>query len=144
MEREIKFRFWDGKMHILNLYQTESYDDYVLREDNRESWIDDHCGAVKRKLMQYTGLRDKNGKEIYEGDICNVEYYNHSSPNTFIKQEVIYEFGTFALKSENAFKLSLKLEDTRQYVPLHWALSPNKIEVIGNIYENPQLGGNLT
>jgi len=89
--------------------------------------------------LQYTGLKDKNGKEIYEGDICRVKYYNHSMPNTEIIQEVVFENGCFCLKSKIASNLNLHLEDTRQFVPIYYSLAPNKIEVIGNIYENPEL-----
>lgn len=133
--REIKFRVWTPKKKGGDMEEYPEMTEWDV-SDNIDFMQQLAKGGV---ILQYTGVKDKNGKEIYEGDVCNVEYYNHSAPNTFIKQVVLYEFGTFALKSENAFKLSLKLEDTRQYVPLYYALAPNKIEVMGNIYENPEL-----
>ena len=70
-------------------------------------------------LMQYTGLHDKNGKEIYEGDIVKVRSY----PSGYINTEVYFKDGKFAFDGSNySFK---DLND--------------KVEVIGNIYENKEL-----
>jgi len=87
--------------------------------------------------VQWTGLTDKESIEIYEGDICEVKYYNHSTQDSVIIQEVTFGNGTFELKSKIA--LGLELEDTRQYVPIYWCYAPNSIKVIGNIYKTPEL-----
>lgn len=118
MNREIKFRAWNKKeeyMEIVDDLQMFSNDlsigipskDYFLRKDDVE-------------LMQYTGLHDKNGKEIYEGDI--VKYENMTGKIMFLN-------GSFILSD---------LEETEE-----WELGVinAEIEVIGNEYDNPELLG---
>lgn len=74
-------------------------------------------------LMQFTGLLDKNGKEIYEGDIVNWTEIDPMSPNPNKVTEV---------KWENwGFNFRMNWEDGQ--------VSPISYEVIGNIYENPEL-----
>lgn len=109
-QREIKFRAWN----------TESKYMYSPDDNNSEMfmYLDglvcyDGSPTDKHILMQYTGLKDKNGKEIYEGDIVKyIDVYDHKKI-----AEVIWD------KDELQF-----------YVPRNgWC------EIIGNIYENPEL-----
>lgn len=72
-------------------------------------------------LMQFTGLKDKNGKEIYEGDILESDNEN------FATGVVVYDDGRFAIKKPNGKIIS--------YDHTIWTA----YEVIGNIYENPEL-----
>lgn len=115
--REIKFR---GK-------PIEDYGDVnwfygsaVLNYEDKLAYIvspgQGHVPVHWESVVQYTGLRDKNGKEIYEGDI--IRY--HVEPTTKIKV-VIFREGMFAtdISSLKAVRLIS--------------------EVIGNIYENPEL-----
>lgn len=132
MNREIKFRAW--QKHHKYMFKPD-YIDFV----NNDVIIGENDGDNRYEnipLMQYTGLKDKNGKEIFEGDICKVTYYNHSMPNSEIIQVVNYDLGTFSLKKQNSVS---ELEDDRTNVPLYYCFAPNKIEVIGNIYENHEL-----
>lgn len=82
---------------------------------------------VDRKTVgQYTGLTDKNGRKIFEGDIAkgNSEYFAYSHPHGII----VYDSGEFLIAFDKA------LEDVENLGA--WA---NDIEVIGNIYDNPEL-----
>ncbi len=67
--------------------------------------------------MQYTGLKDKNGKEIYEGDVLSGRYIVEYKNDCFVVQE-----------------------HTNDWSSVHYVLHHNpEMEVIGNIYENPEL-----
>lgn len=102
--REIKFRAWDKRFN--NMIYDKPMAILYLKDDNHE-------------IMQFTGLLDKQGKEIYEGDIVK-----HTP--TFPELEGKYHIG------------EIKIEPSRgicvNNIPL--AFGP---EVIGNIYENPEL-----
>ncbi|MCC2381231.1 MULTISPECIES: YopX family protein [Bacillus] len=123
--RKIKFRVWDGKlMHNvseLHFCMGPKLDGNGLKfygPGVGQGWID----GENVHLMQYTGLKDKNGKEIYEGDILKVTTVRG---DTRWQMEVDFENGCFALKEG----------------PELWKLKydyPNH-EVIGNTYENPEL-----
>lgn len=77
-------------------------------------------------LMQYTGLKDKNGKEIYEGDIIK---YSHSIVGTIIR-EVRIKYGMWGI------------EGMTKGTQIPFAnLLENEYEVIGNKFENPELLG---
>ena len=118
-----KFRAWfDSEMYDKPVvYDGEFYLDW--REfENGETYN----GAV---LMQSTGLKDKNGKEIYEGDIVKYK----ASCNTFT-EEVAYDknfagFGVMDAYADIIFSFGELAED----IGLH------SLEVVGNKYENPEL-----
>jgi len=104
--REIKFRAWNKKTKLMR------YDIFDVRLGNDEDY----------EIMQFTGLKDKNGKEIYEGDIIRYE-----------KKHYLIKWG----KKNKAFIGKIK-GDKEEYI-LSEADKPDELEVIGNIYENPEL-----
>jgi len=135
--REIKFRAWNSDDNEMYFPDTYSISPTFKKLCPLIKCKDGNRAYKMYELMQFTGLKDKNGADIYEGDICEVCYYNHSSKTTKIIQEVIFEHGCFSLRAKN--NLGLELEDSRLYVPLYYSYAPNKINIIGNIHENKDL-----
>lgn len=74
--REIKFRVWDGERlwHTASLSVTESFNSVAAHEeDDLDGFIDDWLGRADCYIMQFTGLHDSEGTDIYEGDVVEWE-----------------------------------------------------------------------
>lgn len=137
-QREIKFRAWDSfyKMMIHSSYKDFS----VLSEFFKELEGRKENDCV---LMQYTGLKDKNGKEIYEGDIVSV-LDKTSRENPYIGEVKWNEFVTGFECYPKEIMHSLFLHNPNPEQNLIDELKrfmryPRTIEIIGNIYERPEL-----
>lgn len=118
MTREIKFRAWLKKAQ-----QMVEIDKFDFR--NQIISFGFHEGeANNAEIMQFTGLKDKNGKEIYEGDIINNGDINIKYVIEFI------ESGFRARQLGNQSTIGLE----------YWR---KQIEIIGNRWENPELLANL-
>lgn len=128
--REIKFRAWDKERMVMydvdgllppwsECWQSKVEVDARRGDTEYFGIYNEGCDTV---LMQYTGLKDKNGVEIYEGDILDFGLrYKKEYRNREVKIPEI-----FYLSGEERERYSRLLDFT-------------KFEVIGNIYENPEL-----
>ena len=134
--REIKFRgktianFPDNKYSVVIPKGKWIHGGITYDEDR--VWIDtEYYGQIivdKETVGQYTGLHDKNGKEIYEGDILQVKGFSYKGYNTgTIKQNVVVEFKDYHWSC--GAKSLLNLSTWKEIA----------LEVIGNIYDNPEL-----
>lgn len=134
--REIKFRAWIGESWVYS--ESISKDNDVWRILNHE---DDNWWACLEP-QQYTGLKDKNGKEIYEGDIIRKKFKDRAIGEFYAVGEVVFGkwFAGFTVpyNYHGYNKLErLSSNDDRD----GWVVANRDMEVIGNIYENPELLG---
>jgi len=118
--REIRFRAWDGsKMH----YPETNYA-YLLQWTRAGGWElwwkwgGEEKIITDNPLMQYTGLHDKNGKEIYEGDIVRLKWKDAGNHAKQTIRSVQWNGNGYGC-----------------------ALTEYECEVIGNVWENPELLG---
>ncbi|MEK4570571.1 YopX family protein [Bacillus sp. FSL K6-3458] len=117
--REIKFRAFEKHSQRM-FYNVQS--GIYMDPDEFESF-NDILGLARYKVMQFTGLKDKNGDEIYEGDIVRGSLRLHDDVDPIIR-EVCMHNGCYMFGVWNA----------HEYFNKH-----QHIEVVGNIYEDPDL-----
>jgi uncharacterized phage protein (TIGR01671 family) len=132
--RQIKFRAWDKTGQHPCMIEVESvmYDEFDKMSISGKPFDEDNGGFThleegEFELLQFTGLQDKNGVEIYEGDIVESDCYSNGAwfgrnqPRTKYRVEYNNYKGGFCFKGTD------RQDDS------------NSMEVIGNIHENKEL-----
>lgn len=162
MKREIKFRGWNTKHNKwLYGYYANSQGFSIIIEKNYEERTLEDVLVNPNTIGQYTGLKDKNGKKIYERDILRVSEYENILMREFndetdcfdmftleeitgeLRQSytspVIWEEGTFCISTNgdwlhhNDMFLAALFGDMKRSSPIFI------FEVIGNVHDNPEL-----
>mgnify|MGYP000259234524 CR=1 FL=1 len=135
MNREIKFRAWHKDLKKMFKIGQITLEKGTWNFDPNDR---DFIGMSipfqpSFVLMQYTGLHDKNGKEIYEGDIIKCEQYIGGNFVDYCIEKGFVEFkdGEFGLHRKQGYYQSL-----RKFIEYDYEL-----EVISNVYDNPELLG---
>ena len=147
---EIKFRAYDEE-HKLMVYSDNQPDGYEWEINEHHGvicmyydYIDDDfggnvCYGEHLPIMQYTGIKDKNGKEIYEGDILVYKFKSYFSGSNQVAYYIVkYEDGMFCIYVEE-FNDNNQKEWVQEDRLCESLIKIDKLEVIGNIYENPEL-----
>ena len=120
MNRQIKFRAWDkDHKRMITHFMVDAVTGNLFfdtEDGDFQEWTQDECGS----LMQFTGLLDKNGREIYEGDVIQ----RWDGKKQVMEYSKFYHSDGWESLKGIGFSTEMDLED---------------IEVIGNIHENPEL-----
>ncbi|EDB1281705.1 hypothetical protein F9C47_08520 [Listeria monocytogenes] len=131
--REIEFRskrIDNGEWIYGNLMQFEDSATFIFADERKGAstltyahFIINNMHAIDEKTVgQYTGLKDKNGNKIFEGDIVDISVYDRLDWSS-IKGKVVFLNGAWLVEDVGHFAITLQSET-------------NEIEIIGNVHEN--------
>lgn len=132
--REIKFRAWDVERQLM--IGDNYFDNYDFDKDKDEWYanvpymsltgIKHVCEDEMFKVMQYTGLKDKNGVEIYEGDIVKID-------------DAVWTFKIVEVRIVEEDDYGMQCEPFNSSNLYSGSGAANESEVLGNIHQHPEL-----
>jgi len=124
-KRTLKFRAWNREQMV-----SPDYLDRAGHAHWKEDSIPNHSGVHNHPLMQFTGMVDDNQKEVFEGDIVQYEHEDGA-----VIAQVIFQ----TCDDESMWISGFAFEFVRQKFEDDEDEKHTPFEVIGNIYENPEL-----
>jgi uncharacterized phage protein (TIGR01671 family) len=133
--------------YILPFYNKDNFDErYHLEGTDEFGWYE----VDPKTVGQFTGLLDKNGEKIYEGDIIRVRSFNYYTKDHKLDRENLYNYNQFGVVEWVSFNCSFMImqRQNKERLTNQWnnsiGLQPNQdihweMEIIGDIFENPEL-----
>lgn len=120
----LKFKAWDKDKKVMSIIDEIDFNSgYILISTGYKSFDE-------VKLLQYTGLKDKNNTEIYDGDIAEFKYPHDKR---------FKEIGVITHSAEKACFVIKMIRDTIQEFELYRGVANSYLKVIGNKFDNPEL-----
>lgn len=120
----LKFKAWDKDKKVMSIIDEIDFNSgYILISTGYKSFDE-------VKLLQYTGLKDKNNTEIYDGDIAEFKYPHDKR---------FKEIGIITHSAEKACFVIKMIRDTVQEFELYRGVANSYLKVIGNKLDNPEL-----
>lgn len=127
--REIKFRAWDTDKN--KMVKVDTIDFYNGNVNDVDFYNQEMHFGFSTILLQYTGLKDKNGTEIYEGDV--LQAFDRED----FRMQIVYREPSFCIKwFDETIKSVRQTRDGTEPIPHNIHVTSR---VIGNIYEHPHL-----
>ena len=140
MNREIKFRLWDNHYKELQ-FSSDGWHDRV----DVLSQVWDYLTKSDYIIQQFTGLKDKSGKEIYEGDIVSFSRWGCSEHCIEIEnylceglKKIVFGLNYGEFPNAGFCAISINPTDLENGHTLNW-MDQQNITILGNIFENPEL-----
>ena len=124
--REMKVRVWDDVLKEMLYSRVEQFDDMLGFR------FDKHLETENPVYMWETGMKDKNGREIYEGDICRLG----TTMYQIVWMDRYAKYGAKVIKTETVLAMGCTFP-MQDYVV--FSSGQCDLEIISNIYENPEL-----